>query len=170
MRPLKLRLVVEAQTSPSARTPVLIPRQAPQVGLVTQKPASMKVPMTPSSSACWKIAGVAGERGIRLRRGTGLHLYNSEVSGSDRCLDVSGESLNLLDTRITFDGVGLGCVTVVEGGVQAIQDFLDGSTNVTQDGSQPNPVTLPAGFDGAGDTIIGSDVANWGSGWTVGIE
>ena len=43
IRPLKLRLVVEAQTSPSAKTPELMPRQAPQVGLRTQKPASMKI-------------------------------------------------------------------------------------------------------------------------------
>ena len=57
MRPLKLRLVVEAHTSPSARTPLLMPRQAPQVGLVTQKPASMKTSMSPSSSAWRKIFG-----------------------------------------------------------------------------------------------------------------
>ena len=36
MRPAKLRFVVEAQTSPSANTPLDIPRQAPQVGFVTQ--------------------------------------------------------------------------------------------------------------------------------------
>ena len=52
MRPLKLRLVEEAQTSPSARMPLLMPRQAPQVGLVTQKPLSMKILMRPSSRAC----------------------------------------------------------------------------------------------------------------------
>ena len=51
MRPLKFLLVVEAQTSPSAITPLLMPRQAPQVGLVTQKPASMKILMMPSSMA-----------------------------------------------------------------------------------------------------------------------
>jgi hypothetical protein len=92
------------------------------------------------------------------------------VSGSERCLDISGESLNLLDTRSTFDAGGLDCTTSVDGGVQAIQDFLDGSTNVTQDGTAPNPVTLPAGLDAAGDTIIGSDVSNWGSDWTVGLN
>ncbi len=52
MRPLKLRFVVEAHTSPEAKTPFDIPRHAPQVGFVTQKPASMKIEMIPSSKAC----------------------------------------------------------------------------------------------------------------------
>lgn len=51
MRPLKLRFVVEAQDSPPASTPLLMPRQAPQVGFVTQKPASMKISMSPSFNA-----------------------------------------------------------------------------------------------------------------------
>ena len=51
MRPLKLRLVVLAQTSPLASTPLLMPRHAPQVALVTQKPASAKIPSSPSRSA-----------------------------------------------------------------------------------------------------------------------
>src|SRR5665647_1409293 len=62
MRPLKLRVVVEAQTSPSASTPLLMPRQAPQVGLSTQKPLSMKILINPSSRAWEKMAGVAGVR------------------------------------------------------------------------------------------------------------
>ena len=49
--PMKLRLVVAAQTSPSAKTPLDMPRQAPQVGLVTQKPASWKISMMPSFKA-----------------------------------------------------------------------------------------------------------------------
>jgi len=51
MRPLKFLLVVEAQVSPSARTPLLMPRQAPQVGFSTQKPASMNTLINPSSRA-----------------------------------------------------------------------------------------------------------------------
>ena len=117
------------------------------------------------------IVGNPAERAIRLRRGTGLRLFNSEVSGSDSCLRIQGESLNLLNTRIEFSGVGLGCNTVNEGDdVAAVQAFLDGSTNVTQDGSTPSPVALPANFDSAGDTVIGSDLANWGDGWTVGLD
>ena len=60
IRPLKLRLVVDAQTSPSASTPELIPRQAPQVGFNTQKPASMKILIIPSVSAILYTKGVAG--------------------------------------------------------------------------------------------------------------
>ena len=52
----------------------------------------------------------------------------------------------------------------------AVRTFLDGSANVTQDGSAPPPVSLPARFDAAGSTVIGSDVANWGAGWTVGVN
>lgn len=117
------------------------------------------------------IEGNADERAIRLRRGTGLHLYNSAVTGSNTCLRVQGESLNLLGTDITFSGVSLGCTAVNEGDdIDAVQAFLDGSTNVTQDGSAALPVILPAGFDPAGDTTIGSDVESWSTGWTVGID
>ena len=119
------------------------------------------------------MMGHSGERAIRLRRGTGLHLYNSEVSGSANCLRVQGESANLLGTRIRFSGVKLDCATVNEGDdVAAVQTFLDGSTNVTVDGSTPTPVPLPAANfgDDAGGSIIGSDIANWGSGWTVGLD
>ncbi len=41
IRPLKFLFVVDAQTSPSAKTPLLIPRHAPHVGFVTQKLASI---------------------------------------------------------------------------------------------------------------------------------
>ena len=127
------------------------------------------VPISEPSIANATMVGNPGERAIRLRRGTGLHLYNAEVRGSATCLRVQGESLNLLGTRIEFQGVGLGCETVNEGDDAAVQAFLDGAANVTQDGSRPNPVPLPSGFDSAGDTIVGSDVANWGRGWTVGV-
>ena len=127
-------------------------------------------PISEPTLANMTMIGNPGERAIRLRRGTGLHLYNSTVSGSDKCLRVQGESLNLLNTRITFQGVGLDCATVNEGDDEAaVQSFLDSSINVTQDGTTPNPVALPAELDPEGDTIIGSDIANWGSGWTVGV-
>ena len=117
------------------------------------------------------MVGNVGERAIRLRRGTGLHLYNSMLSGASNCLRVQGESLNLLNTRIQFSAVGLACETVNEGDdVAAVQAFLDGARNVTQDGSTPTPVSLPSQFDGAGASVIGSDVANWGAGWTVGVN
>ena len=117
------------------------------------------------------IAGRSGERAIRLRRGTGLHLYNSMVSGSDNCLRIQGESLNLLGTRIEFSGVGLNCATVNEGDDEmAVQTFLDGSANLVQGEGTPTPVSLPARFDDAGSSVLGSDIANWGAGWTVGVN
>ena len=117
------------------------------------------------------VAGRSGERAIRLRRGTGLHLYNSMVSGSDNCLRIQGESLNLLGTRIEFSGVGLNCATVNEGDDEmAVQTFLDGSANLVEGAGTPTPVSLPARFDSAGSTIVGSDVSNWGAGWTVGVN
>ena len=117
------------------------------------------------------IVGRSGERAIRLRRGTGLHLYNSMVSGSDNCLRVQGESLNLLGTRIEFSGVSLNCATVNEGDDQAaVQTFLDGSANLVEGAGTPTPVSLPGRFDNAGSTTVGSDVSNWGAGWTVGVN
>ena len=117
------------------------------------------------------MLGKSDERAIRLRRGTGLHLYNSVVSGSERCLRVQGESLNHLGTRIELHGVGLNCPTINEGDDEAaVQAFLDAAASVTQDGSTPNPVTLPAPFDDAGSTIVGSNVQAWGAGWTVGVQ
>ena len=129
-------------------------------------------PVSEPHIANMTMIGHPGERAIRLRRGSGLHLYNSEVSGSANCLRVQGESANLLGTRIRFSGVKLDCATVNEGDdATAVRTFLDGSTNVTRDGSTPNPVDLPAAIfdDDAGSRIIGSDIANWGSGWTVGL-
>ncbi|MEM1432719.1 MAG: hypothetical protein AAGG11_01545 [Pseudomonadota bacterium] len=109
------------------------------------------------------------KRGIRLRRGTGLNLYNSEVTGHANCLLVGGESLNLLGSDITFDGVTLDCATVNEDANTAVQSFLDGSATVTQDGTAAPAVTLPAQFDGSGDSLVGSGVEDWGDGWTVGL-
>ncbi len=128
-------------------------------------------PIAEPSIANMTMLGNPTERAIRLRRGTGLHLYNATVAGSSTCLRVQGESLNLLGTRITFQGVSLACETVNEGDDEAaLQAFLDAATNVTQDGTTPGPVALPAGLDDAGSTVVGSDIANWGGGWTVGLR
>ncbi len=128
-------------------------------------------PIAEPSIANVTMLGKSDERAIRLRRGTGLHLYNAIVSGAEKCLRVEGESLNLLNARSSFQGIGLDCRAVAEGDdVVAVQAFLDSSVNITQDGTRPNPVTLPALFNAAGDTVVGSDVANWGAGWTVGVQ
>ncbi|MEM7099326.1 MAG: hypothetical protein AAF541_13775 [Pseudomonadota bacterium] len=131
----------------------------------------LAAPVSNPTIANLSIVGKSDERGIRLRRGTGLNLYNSEVGGSANCLRIQGESLNLLGTGITFSGVMLNCATVNEGDdLNAIQTFLDGSVNVTQDGSMAVPVSIPSELDGSGDSVIGSDVQTWGSTWTVGLE
>ena len=127
-------------------------------------------PISEPAIANATFSGSASQRAIRLRRGSGLKLYNAVVSGSATCLRVQGESENLYGTRITISGTSFSCETVAEGDdAAALQAFLDGSTNVTQDGSPASPVTLPASFDSAGDSIEGSDFATWGAGWTTGI-
>lgn len=131
----------------------------------------LATPVAEPTIANMSIVGRDASNAVRLRRGTGLWLYNSDVTGSGTCLRVQGESLNLLGTGITFSGVGLDCTTVNNGDDNtAVQSFLDGSTSVTQDGTAPSPVTLPAGLDAAGDTLIGSDVDTWGADWTVGLN
>ena len=51
-----------------------------------------------------------------------------------------------------------------------MQAFLDGSTNVNQDGSGADPVTLPVGLDADGSDFVGSGVDDWGVDWTVGVN
>ncbi len=127
------------------------------------------VPIPAPSIANATMVGSAA-RAIRLRRGVGLRLYNSEVDGSTTCLRVQGRSANLLDTRIEFQGVGFGCEALDEGDDGAAASAFLGTAYITQDGSRPNPEPLPSGFDSAGDTSLGSDVANWGGDWTVGLD
>ena len=133
----------------------------------------LATPVAEPTIANMTIAGNPAERAIRLRRGTGLQLFNSDVSGSAECLRIDGEaSTSQLDAGITFSGVALDCVTVVDASstdAAAVQSFLDGSANVTQDGTAPSPVTLPDGLDSDGSVIIGSDFQNWGAGWTEGL-
>jgi hypothetical protein len=118
------------------------------------------------------LIGRGDQNGIRLRRGTGLNLYNSEVLGSNTCLRVSGaSSLGRLGTDITFQGATLDCADANGGDDEtAVQTFLDGSANVTQDGSAADPVVLPAGFDEDGSEFVGSGVEDWGVDWTVGVN
>jgi len=106
-------------------------------------------------------------RAIRLRRGTGLYLFNTEVTSGDTCLRVQGESLNLLGAGITFDGVGLNCATVNEGDdVDAVQSFLDGS-NVVEGAGTPTPGTLPADGFFEQNSTIGADFESWSGNWTI---
>jgi hypothetical protein len=118
------------------------------------------------------ITGTPETRAVRLRRGTGLELYNSVLQGADTCLRVQGESLNLLGSGIVFDGVTLNCATNNEGDdVAAVQDFLDGS-NVAE-GSSAAPAADLSGdafFDATAFIGAIEDPANdWTGGWTVGM-
>jgi hypothetical protein len=128
---------------------------------------ALATPVSEPNIANLTILGRDTERGILLRRGTGLHLYNSAVSGSDVCLLVGPDSVPLLGTGITFEGVSLGCSTIIEDGNTTVQDWLDASPNVTQDGSTPPPVSVPGGGFFEQVDVIGSDVDDWGDGWTV---
>jgi hypothetical protein len=104
---------------------------------------------------------------LRLRRGTGLNLYNSAVTSGETCLRVQGESLNLLGTGITMDGVQLNCATVNNGDdVDAVQAFLDGS-NVSQGAALPTPGSLPADGFFEQNSTIGADVDSWKGAWVV---
>jgi hypothetical protein len=130
----------------------------------------LATPVSAPNIANMTIIGSSTERAIRLRRGTGLGLWNSVITGSDTCLRIQGESLNLLGTLITNQGVSYGCATVNEGDdVGAVQAFLDGSPNTTQDGSIPAAVTLPSDgfFENTG--TVGSDVESWSAGWVFGL-
>ncbi len=58
--PLKLRLVVESTTSPSAGIPWCVPTQGPQPGLSTTPSVSINVWIKPSLTACKNIFFDAG--------------------------------------------------------------------------------------------------------------
>ena len=128
-------------------------------------------PRSMPSIANMTINGNPGERGIRLRRGTGAFVYNSYVTDNATCLDISGESLALLETDIIFDGVSLNCAEVVDGGTAEVQAFLDNS-NVNQNGGTVSPADLSGDAFFENTDYIGAveNPANdWVAGWTVGM-
>ena len=118
------------------------------------------------------LTGKAGERAIRLRRGTGLELYNSVVQDSENCLRIQGDSLNQLGTGIRFGGVSFDCDTVVEGDDVAAINSLLASSNVSTTGQAVSAVALGAdGFFDATDYIGAVEDADedWTAGWSVGM-
>ena len=122
-------------------------------------------PRSAPSIANLSIIGNPNRRAVRLRRGTGLRLYNALLSGSKTCLRIQGDSLNRLGMDILFDGVRLACATNVEGdNVSAIQAFLAGS-NVSETAAPPRAATLPADGFFKPSSVIGSDIGRWGAGW-----
>ncbi len=130
-------------------------------------------PVANPTLANFTALGSASENGVRFRRGTGVQLYNTLISGNATCVRIDGDSstAKLSDGGITFAGVGLDCETTVSASssdAAAVQAFLDSSTNV-EEGSTPEPVTLPGALDPEGSSIMGADFDNWGTGWTVGF-
>lgn len=65
IRPLKLRLVLDMQTSPAPSTPRWPPTHAPQVELVTIPPDSISILIIPLSKASMYVARLAG---VMIRR------------------------------------------------------------------------------------------------------
>ncbi|MFT7286011.1 MAG: hypothetical protein ACI87W_000114 [Halieaceae bacterium] len=127
----------------------------------------LATPVSNPSIANMTIAARADQRAIRLRRGTGLLLYSSAVSG-ETCLRIQGESLNLLGTGIRFDGVQLNCATVNEGDDEVlVQNFLDGS-NVTEGAALPSPGALPSDGFFEPNSTIGADIDSWKGTWVFG--
>jgi hypothetical protein len=126
-------------------------------------------PRSNPTIANMSIIGNSGQRAIRLRRGTGADILNTAVTGSATCIDVSGESLNLLGTGINLESVSFDCPEVVDGDNPDLQMYLDGAVNVTQDGSTPPAATLPAdGFFEQSD-VVGSDLESWMGSWVFGL-
>lgn len=115
------------------------------------------------------IVGNANERGVRFRRGTGVGLYNSYVTGNASCIDVSGESLGLLGSDLVVDGVSFDCPEVVDGDNPELQSYLDGQNNVAQDGGSVSPVDVSGIGNLENSGYIGAveEGNDWTSGWTV---
>ncbi|AQA17546.1 hypothetical protein BST95_04170 [Halioglobus japonicus] len=127
-------------------------------------------PRSNPTIANMSIMGNSGERGIRLRRGTGADLYNVMVSGNATCIDVDGDtSIGLIGMDINIESASFGCPEVVDGDNADLQIYLDGAVNVTQDGSIPTAATLPSdGFFESSD-VVGSDFDSWKGSWVFGL-
>ncbi|RLQ23445.1 hypothetical protein DWB85_02505 [Seongchinamella sediminis] len=127
------------------------------------------LPRSTPMIANMSIAGNPAERGVRLRRGTGLRLYSSYVKDNATCLDVSGESLSLLGTDIDFDGVSFNCPETVDGDNPELQSFLDSIGNVSQNGGPVAAADLSGMADFESTDFIGAvGEMDWTAGWTVG--
>ena len=110
-----------------------------------------------------------GENGLRLRRGTGIHLTNSFVvdcrhlpAGSD------GESRNLLGGDLTIAGTSFGCTQMHAADDDgAVDSYLDSADEVSKTGGEVNPVTPMSDFFESADFIGAISGDDWTAGWTV---
>ena len=112
--------------------------------------------------------GVAGENGLRLRRGTGLFLTNSIVTGSTSCLQIEGVSVDLLGSDLTIGGTSFGCTETATGDSSATVDaYLDSADEVSTDGGQVSAVSTSNAFFEAVDYVGAFGGSDWTAGWTV---
>jgi hypothetical protein len=114
--------------------------------------------------------GNTDENGLRLRRGTGLALRNTLISGSAVCIRVDGTSRDLLGTGLTIESTSLDCAELTSNDDDgAVADYISTATNVTTDGSTPPAGDLPDdGFFEQTD-VIGSDFDSWRGNWVFGL-
>ena len=116
------------------------------------------------------VFGNPQENALRLRRGTGLALRNSLVEGSATCIRVDGSSRYLLGSELTIEGVSFACAeTHKSDSDSAVANYLGGALNVSQNGDAVDPLSIGDTFFDNTD-FIGSDIDNWGFGWTVGLD
>ena len=95
------------------------------------------------------VYGNPRERAFRFRRGTGIKLYNTYVTESDRCLNIDSASQRLLGEEIQFGGISFGCTTTIEDGSDPngdVQAFLDSSPEISENGGAVNAVTVDNSF------------------------
>ncbi len=112
--------------------------------------------------------GVAGENGLRLRRGTGLFLTNTIVTGSTSCLQIEGVSVDLLGSDLTIGGTSFGCTETATGDSSATVDaYLDSADEVSTDGGQVSAVSTSNAFFEAVDYVGAFGGSDWTAGWTV---
>ena len=129
--------------------------------------------------------GRPGAHGLRLRRGTGLHLYNSRIESSATCLRVDGDASRQrlgagMNAELTFNGVVFGCAALQpegrdgDGAVMSYIDgrVMDGAVSAAADGmvNIANLPSMPAGFFEDASFIGAVDATatdDWRDGWTV---
>ena len=113
------------------------------------------------------------ERGLRFRAGTAVELYNSFVTGSERCIQVNGDvSRSYIgqaqDPNIIIEGVSFACAQTHDGDTDGtLETYLDTAPEVSQNGEQVSPVAINDEFFEATD-FIGAFGAQWGIGHAIG--
>ncbi|MEJ2532927.1 MAG: hypothetical protein P8Y92_14120, partial [Halioglobus sp.] len=114
------------------------------------------------------VFGNPAENALRLRRGTGLALSNSLVTGSATCMQVDGTSRDLLGSDLTVAGTSFNCADMHSGDEDgAVEAYLDSADEVSQNGGSVNPVPPGNGFFDDTDFVGAFGAEDWTAGWTV---